>query len=77
MAVYGDSKVEYKQDKRPALPAKERCPVLLKIREQIQELKKVKYNICVVNRFADGDSNLGLSAIDEDDIDQSVPICSG
>lgn len=77
VAVYGDSNVGYKQDKRQTIPAKEWCPVLLKIRDTVQELKKCKYNMCLVNRYVDGESTMGLHADDEDDVDQSVPICSG
>lgn len=32
--------------------------------------------MCLVNRYVDGESTMGLHADDEDDVDQSVPICS-
>lgn len=78
MAVYADSdQLQYKPDKGRPLSAVDWCPILLKIRETLQELKKVKYNMCVVNRYANGDSNNGMHADDDDNIDQSVPVCNG
>ena len=78
MAVYADSdQLQYKPDKGRPLSAVDWCPILLKIRETLHELKKVKYNMCVVNRYANGDSNNGMHADDDDNIDQSVPVCNG
>ena len=43
----------------------------------MQQIKNVKYNFCIVNRYENGESNMGMHADDDEDIDQSVPICSG
>ena len=78
VAVYADScELQYKPDKGRPLSAVAWCPILLKIRETLHELKKVKYNMCVVNRYANGESNNGMHADDDENIDQAVPVCTG
>ena len=49
----------------------------MKIKEEIEEIKKVKYNFVLVNKYKNGEHNMGFHADDEDEIDQSIPICSG
>ena len=50
---------------------------MLKIKEEIEKIKKVKYNFVLVNKYKNGEHNMGFHADDEDEIDQSIPICSG
>ena len=43
----------------------------------MESIKNTKYNFVLVNKYKDGSHNMGFHADDEDEIDQSVPICSG
>ena len=52
-------------------------PVLQKIKREVESIKNTKYNFVLVNKYVDGSHNMGFHADDEDEIDQSVPICSG
>ena len=54
-----------------------KTPILLKIKKEIENIKKTKYNFVLVNKYENGEHNMGFHADDEDEIDQSVPICSG
>ena len=54
-----------------------KTPTLLKIKKEVENIKKTKYNFVLVNKYLNGEHNMGFHADDEDEIDQSVPICSG
>lgn len=76
MAIYGDKGLEYKQSKRAPIACTQWCPILLKLKNQVESIHKVKYNMCIVNKYQNGESNNGVFAHDEEDVDQSIPIAS-
>lgn len=75
-ALYADKGLEFKQTKRAPLACSDWCPVLTKLKTQMEALHNVKYNMCIINKFDDGENSLGVFAHDEEDVDQSVPIAS-
>jgi len=75
VAAYGDNGVKYTYSRR-TLSTAPWTPTLLKIKKEIENIKKTKYNFVLVNKYENGEHNMGFHADDEDEIDQSVPICS-
>jgi len=75
-ALYADKGLEYKQAKRNPIACSDWCPVLLKLKAQMEALQNCKFNMCILNKFDDGDNSMGVFAHDEEDVDQSVPIVS-
>lgn len=75
-ALYGDKGLEYKQAKRSPIACSDWCPVLLKLKAQMEALQNCKFNMCILNKFDDGENSMGVFAHDEEDVDQSVPIVS-
>jgi len=75
VAAYGDPGVKYTYSKK-TLGTSPWTPILLKIKREVESIKNTKYNFVLVNKYVDGSHNMGFHADDEDEIDQSVPICS-
>jgi len=75
VAVYGDPGVKITFAKR-TLGTTPWTPILLKIKKEVENIKNTKYNLVMVNKYVNGSHNMGFHADDEDEIDQSVPICS-
>lgn len=75
VAAYGDAGVKYTYSRR-TLGTLPWTPVLQKIKREVESIKNTKYNFVLVNKYVDGSHNMGFHADDEDEIDQSVPICS-
>ena len=50
--------------------------MLLKLKAQMEALQNCKFNMCILNKFDDGENSMGVFAHDEEDVDQSVPIVS-
>merc|ERR1711953_738374 len=65
VAAFGDNGIKYTYSRR-TLAASPWTPTLL----------KTKYNFVLVNKYQNGEHNMGFHADDEDEIDQSTPICS-
>lgn len=75
VAAFGDNGIKYTYSRR-TLAAAPWTPTLLKIKKEIESIKKTKYNFVLVNKYQNGEHNMGFHADDEDEIDQSTPICS-
>ncbi|XP_054749383.2 DNA oxidative demethylase ALKBH2-like [Lytechinus pictus] len=73
--AHGDAGVTYKYS-GVTVPAKPWIPLLLEIRDRIQEVTGFKFNFVLINRYADGNNYMGEHRDDEKDLVSTSPIAS-
>lgn len=72
---HGDTGVTFKYSGL-TVPAKPWTPLLLEIRDRIEEVTGHKFNFVLINRYADGNNYMGEHRDDEKDLVATSPIAS-